>query len=376
MAGLLCVRTIVIRRARTMRRRQHAVHVESFVFEEHLRPFRDFARNGWPLRGSSGPGVGGSSYGRWMADEFSQRYGDLLTGSYDCVDRIVLNAYFPLGHNPGGFRVWWRRWHDDSDEQLDNTHLMRMAGRFARRVKAWGAANEVPVIFCKRGERKHRIAEEYLATHEVGPGCFWCWWPKAPATVWKVQRSASGVIVNIEEVRVRQPLLVPHHGSAVGACDDQDVRAPAVRRADHPQRPRVRGLSGAGCRDRFHQGRQLLHRGRRPRTPGPDRRCLVAARDYRAAEPGLQPVDLHRVPVLRPGHRRAAAQRIRLRLLRLSGRVQPQPALRRRQEDAASVRHRGRPHPFPAGRAQAPHHVRREARPHHDRAGGPPGSQP
>ena len=45
-----------------------------------------------------------------MADEFSERYGDLLTGSYDCVDRIVLNAYFSLGHSPGGFRVWWRRW--------------------------------------------------------------------------------------------------------------------------------------------------------------------------------------------------------------------------------------------------------------------------
>ena len=80
----------------------------------------------------------------------------------------MLNAFFPLGHNPGGFRTWWRRWHGDSDAELDNTHLMRMAGRFARRVKAWGAANGVPVIFCKAGERKHRIAEEYLATHEVG----------------------------------------------------------------------------------------------------------------------------------------------------------------------------------------------------------------
>ena len=49
-----------------------------------------------------------------MADGFSERYGDLLTGSYDCVDRIVLNAYFPLGHNPGGFRVWWRRLHGDA----------------------------------------------------------------------------------------------------------------------------------------------------------------------------------------------------------------------------------------------------------------------
>ena len=71
-----------------------------------------------------------------MADDFSGRYGDLLTGSYDCVDRVVLNAYFPLGHNPGGFRVWWRRLHGGSDDELDNTHLMRFAGRFARRVKA------------------------------------------------------------------------------------------------------------------------------------------------------------------------------------------------------------------------------------------------
>ena len=72
-----------------------------------------------------------------MADGFSERYGDLLYGSYDCVDRIVLNAYYPLGYNPGGFRTWWRRLHGD-DEQLDNAHLMRMAGRFARRVRACG----------------------------------------------------------------------------------------------------------------------------------------------------------------------------------------------------------------------------------------------
>ena len=116
--------------------------------------------------------------GRVSSDEFSLRYSDLVTGSYDCVDRIELNAFFPLGYQPGGLRTWWRRLHDDGDAELDNTHLMRMAGRFARRVKAWGAANAVPVIFCKAGERKHRIAEAYLATHQVGIGCFWCWWPR------------------------------------------------------------------------------------------------------------------------------------------------------------------------------------------------------
>jgi hypothetical protein len=132
-------------------------------------------------------------------DELSERYGDLLAGSYDCVDRIVLNAYFSLGHNPGGFRVWWRRLHDGSEEHLDNAHLMRLAGRFSRRVRAWATANQVPVIDCGRGERKHRIAEAYLATHTVGPGVFLILVARAPASVWEVRRSASGVIGNLEK---------------------------------------------------------------------------------------------------------------------------------------------------------------------------------
>ncbi len=132
-----------------------------------------------------------------MLDELTERYGDLPRGSYDCVDRIVLNAYFSLGHNPGGFRVWWRRLHGDSDEQLDNTHLLRMAGRFARRVRACGNAHQVPVIDCKRGERKHQLAEEYLATHTVGPGVFLILVARASAAVWEVTRSSSGVIVNL-----------------------------------------------------------------------------------------------------------------------------------------------------------------------------------
>jgi hypothetical protein len=133
-----------------------------------------------------------------VADDFSERYGDLLTGSYDCVDRIVLNAFFPLGHNPGGFRTWWRRLHDGSDDLLDDTHLMRFAGRFARRLKAWAGANGVPVIYCKAGQRKHLIAEEYLASHQVGTGVFLVLAAKAPAPVREVRRSQStGVIGNI-----------------------------------------------------------------------------------------------------------------------------------------------------------------------------------
>jgi hypothetical protein len=132
-----------------------------------------------------------------MVDEFSERYAGLLTGSYDCVDRIVLNAYFSLGHSPGGFRVWWRRWHDDSDADLDNAHLMRMAGRFARRVRAFASAHDIPVIDCTRDQRKHRIAEEYLRTHSVGPGVFLILVARAPATIWEAHRSPAGVLRNL-----------------------------------------------------------------------------------------------------------------------------------------------------------------------------------
>jgi len=39
---------------------------------------------------------------------------------------------------------------------------MRMAGRFARRVKTGAGANGVPVIYCTTGQRRQLIAEEYL----------------------------------------------------------------------------------------------------------------------------------------------------------------------------------------------------------------------
>jgi hypothetical protein len=137
-----------------------------------------------------------------MTDLFSERCGDLVTGSYDCPDRIVLNAYYSMGHAPGGFRVWWRRWHSDGDERLDNAHLMRLAGRFARRVRASAQAHGIPVIDCKAGERKHQIAEEYLAEHpEVRVGVFLILVARSPALVWKVDRSTKGVICNLEKSR-------------------------------------------------------------------------------------------------------------------------------------------------------------------------------
>ena len=59
----------------------------------------------------------------------------------------------------------------------------------------------MPVIDCTAGERKHLIAEEYLREHSVGVGVFLILVARAPATVWKVNRSSSGVIRNLEKTR-------------------------------------------------------------------------------------------------------------------------------------------------------------------------------
>ena len=131
-------------------------------------------------------------------DEFGNHYSNLLDGSYDCVDRIVLNGFFTLGYTPGGFRTWWRRLHHGSDDQLDNAHLMRMAGRFGRRIRGYAQSKGIPVIDCRTGERKHEIAEEYLSRNSSVRGLFMILISRAVAPVWEVRRSRQGLIQNLE----------------------------------------------------------------------------------------------------------------------------------------------------------------------------------
>jgi hypothetical protein len=129
-------------------------------------------------------------------DEYSEYYADLLDNAYDCVDRIVLNAYFRMGQRAGGFRTWWRQLMG-SDDKLDNTHLMRMAGRFSRRVRAHAKAHRIPLKDCASGERKHEVAEEYLPKDPNFTGVFLILVARASAPVWDVQCSKSGKIVNL-----------------------------------------------------------------------------------------------------------------------------------------------------------------------------------
>jgi hypothetical protein len=52
------------------------------------------------------------------SDAFSEYYADLLQASYDCVDRMVFNAFFPFGQTAGGIRTWWRWLHGNDLTQL------------------------------------------------------------------------------------------------------------------------------------------------------------------------------------------------------------------------------------------------------------------
>ena len=104
-------------------------------------------------------------------------------------------------YSAGGFRSWWRRSHGGSDDQLDNAHLIRMAGRFSRRVPSWARTNGVPGIDCDHDERKHEIAAAHLKKNPNVRGVFLVLVGRAVATLWEVKRSRQGVIQNLQTKR-------------------------------------------------------------------------------------------------------------------------------------------------------------------------------
>ena len=302
---------------------------------------------------------------RHGGDELSARYGELLTGSYDCVDRIVLNAYYPLGHSPGGFRTWWRRLAQRGEEWLDNAHLMRMAGRFVAPGPGLGSGQRRAGHRLPTGERKHRIAEDYLAEPRVGARAV----PDprgegAGPGLGCRPRAAGHHPQPAQEAGIRQPLLVPHHGSRVGPRDDQDVRPPAVRR-----QVILNGHEYVACAAQAAGSasprRATASPGSATRGPGSGRRHLVRARDYRAPEPGHATAGSTPPACASGWTSTSSADRLPLRLLGLPGRVQPQPDLRLGGGDGPRLRRRRRPDPRAAGRAQAADPVRAETAPPH-----------
>jgi hypothetical protein len=133
-------------------------------------------------------------------DELSSYYAELLEGTYDCVDRVVLNAYFPMGQTGGGLRTWWRQLHG-SDANLNDEQLRDMAGTLSRRLRAYCARHQVPLIDAEAGQRKHELAEEHLPKDPKFRGLFLVITGNAPAPVWEVKRNAQNQIIEVQHRR-------------------------------------------------------------------------------------------------------------------------------------------------------------------------------
>jgi hypothetical protein len=131
-------------------------------------------------------------------DPFADQYSDLLDGTYDSVDRIVLNGYFAMASSPGGFRIWWRSLFG-TDDNLDHACVMRFSGRFGRRLRAWAKHKGVPVMDATSGdgadrERTHQQVEKLRPSDESFTGVFCITVHRAPAPLWEVTRYGNGGI--------------------------------------------------------------------------------------------------------------------------------------------------------------------------------------
>ena len=160
-------------------------------------------------------------------------YASLVDGAYGCVDRIVLNAYFRFAQSPAGFRLWWRQLYG-TDDDLDNAHLMRMAGRFRRRLRAWAIANNIPLRSCRHGEQKHEIAEQYREQTSIQEGLFLILEGRAQAPVWDVLNSG----------RIQHKIPYPYVNHYSFHILDRDWGHVTIKISGHPPFPAQIILNG------------------------------------------------------------------------------------------------------------------------------------
>lgn len=141
-----------------------------------------------------------------FGDPLQAHYASLLEGSYDCIDRLVLNGYSKMLNTPSGLRVWYR-FLKGSDDGLTTTTLQRMAGRFGRRVYAFCKSKGIPVESFRSGERKHEIAESLIPEAEGFEGLFAVFVVRAPAKLWEVREFENGSI----DIRKKKKISLVNH---------------------------------------------------------------------------------------------------------------------------------------------------------------------
>jgi hypothetical protein len=140
-------------------------------------------------------------------DHFSLHYAEDLSGQYDCIDRLVLNAYCPKLMGGGGVRDFWRKL-KGSDAGLNTAALMRFAGIVSKRVECYCKEKDLPFIHFQPGERKHEEAEKLYPTDDSFEGIFAIFCSRASANLWEVKEFGNG---GMDIRRKKKPSLVNHY---------------------------------------------------------------------------------------------------------------------------------------------------------------------
>jgi hypothetical protein len=140
-------------------------------------------------------------------DSLTEHYAPLLEGTYDCIDRIVLNAYCPMLLVAGGVRNWYRLM-EGSDNDMSDASMMRYAGRFSRRVQFFCKEKNIPFVHFQSGERKHVEAEKLIPKDKSFIGIFAVFVSRAPSLLWEVKKFDNG---SIDIRRKKKTSLVNHY---------------------------------------------------------------------------------------------------------------------------------------------------------------------
>ena len=160
-------------------------------------------------------------------DSLTQHYSFLLEGNYDCIDRIVLNAYIPMLLVPGGVRNWYRLM-EGSDQDISDASMMRYAGRFSRRVQGFCKKRGIPFVHFRPGERKHEEAEKLKPNDKSFIGIFAVFVSRAPSLLWEVKKFDNG---SIDIRRKNKTSLVNHYFFHIM---DKDWGHITIRMCAHP----------------------------------------------------------------------------------------------------------------------------------------------
>jgi len=136
------------------------------------------------------------------SDDLSTYLADRLEGSYDCVDRITLRGYYPLGQTSGGLLTWWNQLFPNT--ALTEERLRKLAGDFGRRVQAYARKHKITLRYCATGEKdKHAQAVKLRPVDAKFRGVFAIFVAKAPGLVWQAKNNREGKVV------VRRPKSWP-----------------------------------------------------------------------------------------------------------------------------------------------------------------------